>query len=656
MKEKILIVEDQFIEANDLRITLEKAGYMVCGIARSVPAAREILKEEKPALVLLDIFLKGKLTGIDLARQLKEENMAFIYLSANSNEDILAAAKATEPYGFLVKPFREKDVLVALEIARYRHTHSLESGLRRELLLQKQMAGIIEEPISREEKLLRMGKTLQSFIPFEYMEWGFPAIEGTPAPARTMGFLRIGFDEYQAIGANELMIITNLKMHELSPLYTDAPAEKEAAWYDEAAFKQVGRRCGLRRLIADTFEMRSHLVLPLSLPDGQTSRLLFYSRRPDAYNAEHVALFSRLRPSFPAVLSRLIAEVPNPPVKAGKNTPGASLPGEPVVSGSSSTSSPFEGIIGGSHLLLNVFDQITQVAYSDTSVLILGESGTGKERIADCIHQLSPRKGKPFVTVNCAALPATLIESVLFGHEKGAFTGAADRRIGKFEQAAEGTIFLDEIGEMPVELQVKLLRVLQEKEIERIGSAKPTRVNLRIIAATNRNLEKEVAAGRFRLDLYYRLNVFPIVMPPLRDRKEDIPLLLDYFIHYYNRKAGKKITGVSDKVLRSLIAYNWPGNIRELEHLIERTVLLAKGTLIEDIPLPLAQRRETPSELEEGRIKTIHENERDHIITVLKRCNGRVWGAGGAAELLNVPPTTLSSKMKKLGIKRAYGQ
>ena len=316
------------------------------------------------------------------------------------------------------------------------------------------------------------------------------------------------------------------------------------------------------------------------------------------------------------------------------------------------TASEFEGIIGNSHLLLNVFDQVTQVAPFDTAVLILGESGTGKERIADCIHNLSPRRGKAIVKVNCATLPATLIESELFGHEKGSFTGATDKRTGKFEQANGGTIFLDEIGEMPVDLQVKLLRVLQEKEVEPIGSRSSIKINVRVIAATNRNLEKEVAEGRFRLDLYYRLNVFPIELPPLRERIEDIPVLASHFINYYNRKAGKKITGLSDKVLKNMMAYHWPGNIRELENLIERSVLLAKGTIIEDIALPTKHAREYAGIGENLQMKTIFENERDYIINILKKCKGRIWGAGGAAEILNVPPTTLRSKMKKLGIQK----
>lgn len=314
------------------------------------------------------------------------------------------------------------------------------------------------------------------------------------------------------------------------------------------------------------------------------------------------------------------------------------------LNGNSPVNAPgFEGIIGNSQLLLNVFDHISKVAPFDTTVLIQGESGTGKERIADCIHNLSPRKGKPLVKVNCATLPSTLIESELFGHEKGAFTGAIAKRTGKFELANGGTVLLDEIGEMPPDLQVKLLRVLQEQEIEPVGGRSSVKVDVRVIAATNRNLGRDVAEGRFRLDLYYRLNVFPVVLPPLRERIEDIPVLADHFINIYNRKSGKKIEGLSDKALRNMMAYSWPGNIRELEHLIERSVLLAKGSIIEDISF-------SGLHTQDLRIKTIHENERDYIISVLKKCNGKIWGSGGAAEILAIPPSTLKSKMKRLGI------
>jgi len=282
--------------------------------------------------------------------------------------------------------------------------------------------------------------------------------------------------------------------------------------------------------------------------------------------------------------------------------------------------------------------------------LILGESGTGKEGIADSIHANSPRKEKPLIKVNCAALPAALIESELFGHERGAFTGASDQRVGKFEQAQRGTIFLDEIGEMPVDLQVKLLRVLQEKEIERIGGKGNIKVDIRIIAATNLDLEKAVAEGRFRMDLYYRLNVFPIQLPPLRERKEDIPLLASHFVEQFCRLNDLKVKTISDKAMDSLMIHSWPGNIRELAHLMERSVLLNPDVTIQHISLP--EKVVPPGGLPGmGKVKTIEQMEMEHIKSVLAKCNGKISGPGGAAELLELPYSTLVSKIKKLGIK-----
>lgn len=460
MKKKILIVEDQFIEANNLQMILEKAGYKVCSIARSVPVALDIVDREKPDLVLLDIFLQGNLTGIDLARKLREKSIAFVYLSANSNKKTLDEAKVTRPYGFLIKPFREKDILVTLDIAWYLHEQYLASQQVRE--------DVMRQP-----------------------------------------------------------------------------------------------------------------------PD--------HSMVPE-----------------------------------------------------------FKNIIGAGKALKTLLDTVLIVARSDTSVLLLGESGTGKEKIAECIHSISSRRLKPLVKVNCAALPATLIESELFGHERGAFTGAVEKRIGKFEQAAGGTVFLDEIGEMPLEMQVKLLRVLQEREIERIGSAETTKIDIRIIAATNRSLEKEIAEGRFRMDLYYRLNVFPIVLPPLRERKEDIPMLARHFLQHYSRKIDRPVNDISAEAMEKLMRYDWPGNIRELENFIERAVLLASGPVIRDIQLPEIPKVASGYSMQEQRIKTIEENERDHIISALKKCNGKISGEGGAAELLNINVSTLNSRIKKLGIKKDH--
>ena len=307
----------------------------------------------------------------------------------------------------------------------------------------------------------------------------------------------------------------------------------------------------------------------------------------------------------------------------------------------------FEEIISEAKSFKKVLSQIEQVAATDATTLILGESGTGKELIARAIHSLSPRKGRPLVKVNCAALPSNLIESELFGHERGAFTGALNRRVGRFELADGGTIFLDEIGEMPIDLQAKLLRVLQEGEFERLGSARTLKVNVRIIAATNRDLPEEINKGNFREDLFYRLNVFPIHVPPLRERREDIPLLVEHFIKKYEKKFGKKIGIITNKVMNELMTYHWAGNIRELENIVERAVILSRGNKLDlgdSLPKPLGTKK--------NKFTTLSENEKAHILKALKFTNWRVSGEKGAAKLLGIKRTTLEARMKKLGIER----
>jgi DNA-binding NtrC family response regulator len=474
MYQSILIVEDELVVAGDIRLTLERAGYNVYGVARSYARAMEALDTMTPGLVLLDIYLKGEQTGIDLAVELNRRNIPFIYLSANCNQQVLEMAKVTQPYGFIVKPFREKDLLVTLDIARYRHAYKSE-------LLEQEREAQVASP----------------------------------------------------------------------------------------AFK------------------RGHAA-----DDG---------RLPEA------------------------------------------LPG-------------FHGIIGNSAVMERLFDQVSRVAPMDTSVLIMGESGTGKEGVANCMHYLSPRRNAPFIKVNCGALPVNLVESELFGHEKGSFTGATDRRIGKFEQADGGTIFLDEIGEMQTDVQVKLLRVLQEREIERIGGKTTLKINVRVIAATNRNLEKEVAAGRFRLDLYYRLHVFPIIVPSLRERLDDVPLLARYFANMYAARAGRSFEAIGPAALQQLMSYQWPGNVRELQNLIERSVLMSNGPVLKEIVLHTMAQPGTMGNAnkDDEPVKTIAEMEKDYILSVLKICNNRISGPGGAAELLNLPPSTLNSRMKKLGIARTF--
>ncbi len=314
----------------------------------------------------------------------------------------------------------------------------------------------------------------------------------------------------------------------------------------------------------------------------------------------------------------------------------------------------FEEIISKSNNFQKVLLQIEQVASTDATVLILGESGTGKELIARAVHHISNRSKRTLVKVNCATLPANLIESELFGHEKGAFTGAVEKKIGRFELADSGTIFLDEIGELPVELQSKLLRVLQEGEFERVGNPKTMKVNVRVIAATNRNLNQAIEKKEFREDLYYRLNVFPIFCPPLRERKEDIPLLVKHFCQKHEGKIGKKINTVSPKVMDALIAYDWPGNIRELENIIERALILSNSNELEFGEwVPLAQINATNgnSKATTAALK-LDDVEKDHILTVLKQTGWKVSGEKGAAKILGLNATTLEARMKKLGIVR----
>jgi transcriptional regulator with GAF, ATPase, and Fis domain len=315
--------------------------------------------------------------------------------------------------------------------------------------------------------------------------------------------------------------------------------------------------------------------------------------------------------------------------------------------------SMFEEIVGSSSALQEVLSLISKVAPSDSTVLITGETGTGKELVARAIHKRSQRAGHAFVSVNCAAIPGSLIASELFGHEKGAFTGALQRRIGRFELAEGGTIFLDEIGELPQETQIALLRVLQEWEFERVGSSHPIAANVRVIAATNRDLVAAAAAGTFRMDLFYRLNVFPIHVPPLRQRIEDIPLLARYFIDRYSLKVGKNITRIEKRTLDLLSAYQWPGNIRELQNVIERSVILCDSGVFVAEPHWFAEQHTGAHGSRTLLNKKLGEQEREMIEAALAETNGRVAGSSGAAARLGVPASTLESKIRTLGIRKA---
>jgi formate hydrogenlyase transcriptional activator len=322
----------------------------------------------------------------------------------------------------------------------------------------------------------------------------------------------------------------------------------------------------------------------------------------------------------------------------------------------------FDGIVGAGRSLREVLDLVRTVAPTDSTALIEGETGTGKELIARAIHNISPRRGQPFIRLNCAAIPFDLLESELFGHEKGAFTGAFAQKIGRFEMADKGTLFLDEIGDIPLPLQPKLLRVLQEQEFERLGSGRTHRINVRVVAATHRNLAEMVRRNEFRSDLYYRLNVFPVVLPPLRERQQDIPLLVSHFVEVFSRKMGKRITCIPLETLSELSVYPWPGNVRELQNLIERAVILSKNGVLPN-PLPTLDKNAVTNPLpvsDKNSLapsrSTFDDSTRALILRALREAGWVIGGSGGAAARLGLKRTTLVAKMKKLGISRPARQ
>ena len=659
----ILIVEDEYIIANDLELILSEAGYPITGIADSVAEALSIMKQQRPNMVLLDIYLKGKETGIDLAKHLEDRGIPFIYISANDNKSVLEAVKATQPIGYIVKPFREKDILTTLEISRYRHAHSVEMKLREEKALQIALTDALSDHVNWEQKLLKAAMLLQSHVPYDFLTIQYRK----KGAVRCYNYYRVGFEEYQIISLADIQQMTHVAVEQLLQLPVDM-ARKIPMRYNGDAFNSFCRQNRYEQLLAKTFRLESSLVMPLNVGQEDSFIITFLSRKPDTYLSRHLSLLERLEQPIVLMLERVLAfeEVARLSEQLQRE--------KTYLQEEVKTSANFEEIIGRSQSLLRVFDQVSQVAHTDTTILILGESGTGKELIARAIHNLSPRKDKILVKINCATLPATLIESELFGHEKGSFTGAYEKRIGKFELAQGGTIFLDEIGEMPLELQAKLLRVLQEKEIERVGGKTPIKTDVRVIAATNRQVEKEVTEGRFRMDLYFRLATFPITLPALRDRKSDIPLLAHFFAQKSARKLGKPFRGINENVLNELVNYPWPGNIRELENVIEQAVIINNGQLPLELGRPLvsslfalnaqtppaqpapgfrgySQSTAPPKDLTD--VKQIQqETERDYILAVLKQANGRIRGAGGAAELMNMKPTTLEYRIEKLGIRK----
>lgn len=398
--------------------------------------------------------------------------------------------------------------------------------------------------------------------------------------------------------------------------------------------------CELPRHLVQV-SVKSGCWIPLIGREGPLGTLNLFSRQETAFGEEDIQALVQLAGQIAVALDNALAFQRMADLNARLEKEKLYLEDE------LQTTSRFEEIVGESKVLKHALRQIETVAPTDSTVLILGETGTGKDSLARAVHDLSPRRARAFVKVNCASVPAGLLESELFGHEKGAFTGAIARRIGRFEFAHQGTLFLDEVGEIPIELQPKLLRLLQEKQFERLGNSRTITSDVRIVAATNRDLTKLVAAGQFRSDLFYRLSVFPVLVPPLRERAEDIPLLVHYFLSKFAKRLGRKVDVVSPETMQALCRYSWPGNIRELEHVIERAVILSPGPELRISLIELAN-----SEVAPKGSATLEDVEREHILRVLRETKGKIGGPKGAAERLGMNRTTLNSRMQKLRISR----
>ena len=811
---RILIVEDEFIIAENLRSTLVRLGYQPVDAVDNLAAVRAVLQTETVSLVLLDINLGGPHSGIDIARVLRAEyDVPFVFISSYADDATLEEVNTVRPYGYIVKPFTEKEIKVALQLAFYQV--ALEKVSRREQqkqwlldvahgiaavrlladlpglvcaplragltfdavdILRVEKAGtyrcvffdclhlspeLIERQLHRTYRLgredlgvsahrlthpmsigahhsgelgakmrelhyqhslvvpLQVSGTHLGLLVFYNKESDFES-RHTPLYTGVGNLLGIALHN---ISANEQLLLRErrkalglqlsgvlmkndgwqlklqglqrlghdfpvcdlLYLHHVPPgvelpvrvFYRSARRDYQGLPEDrlrsllhlsDSRFKTLedtlsnqstrilhfgdakGDTSVLFSRLADHFQLKQALHLPMPLRSHPGFGLLLFSKRSDAYSEEALNDFAGMARAVGAAIDTQLAYAE---VERLSNQ----LEQENQYLQETISDSFAPGFIIGDSLPMQLaMEKVRQVAPTDATVLITGETGTGKELIARAVHERSTRAKRALIKVNCAAFPTNLIESELFGHEKGAFTGATSRREGKFEIADGGTIFLDEIGELSLESQAKLLRILQEKEFERVGGNETIRPDVRIVVATNRNLQAAVEEGRFRMDLFYRLHIFPIALPPLREREGDIELLAEYFLRKYARKLGKSTLAFGRGALRVLRSYTFPGNVRELEHLIERAVITSVDNRLTAADFAGvgtgamgAVAASTPFVAQ-----TLADRERAHILATLQHTNGRIRGVRGAAELLDIKPTTLEARMKKLGIKKGF--
>ena len=600
-KGDILIVDDDLPSLSTLSSMLTTEGYEVRGVPDG-PMALTVIENKPPELILLDVKMPG-MDGFEVCQQIKadEKSSGIPILFLSALDEVTDKVKGFEAgaVDFITKPFQAEEVLARVD------THLILCRLRRnlELLVEKRTAELTES----EERY----RLMVSASPVSIMAIRDGCILfSNPAGVRMLGFS----DPDEMLGIS----VIDLVAPESQQLVTEHIQRLENGKDNLLAEINLIRQDGIKVTVEST-----SVPVPIG---GIPTAVIISQDISERKKAEE-----ELRTAFNEIKD-LKDRIEQENIYLREEIELEYKHGE---------------IVGKSNAIKHVLRQAEQVAETETSILILGETGTGKELLARAIHRMSSRKNRQMITVNCAALPSTLIESEMFGREKGAFTGALSRQIGRFELADGSTIFLDEIGDLPIELQAKLLRVLHEGEFERLGSTKTLSVDVRVIAATNHDLEQAVREGSFRKDLYYRLNVFPITIPPLRERKDDIPLLVWAFVKEFGKSMGKSIEQIPKKTIDMLQSYSWPGNGRELRNVIERAMILNSGQTFHID-------RIRSEDLEAEQPVRLEEVERRHIVDMLERTGWRVSGKKGAAEILGLKPTTLEARMKKLGIERPY--
>ena len=684
MKGKLLVVDDDLNSRQTLDALLSREGYET----RCAPdgrAALMVAEADPPELILLDVRLPD-LDGFEICRRLKGSEITgripVVFLS--SLDDLGDKIKGFESGGvdYITKPFQATEVMARVEthLALHRLRNQAETQtIVHDAMVQertRELTNITESLVREIVQREKAEEALRDRLQFEEFLSGLSArfvnIRSDRVDDEIRDAMKLVLEYFRVERCGMIRIFPDRQSWQLThaalaedvpppPVGKELPFSLFPYTYEKLIHKrEIHSFSKLDDLPADAnvdrqtnikWGIRSGLYMPILIGEAVAQILAIDSVMSERiWPDELIPRLQLLGEIFANALERTrmeyelrerLEEIEGLKLQLEKENINLR---EELSQGLG-----FEKIVGSSDALNYVLFRVGQVAPTDATVLILGETGTGKGMVANAIHGLSGRKDRPMITVNCAALPANLIESELFGREKGAFTGAYARQAGRFEVADKGTIFLDEIGELPLELQSKLLRVLQDGEFERLGSAKTVKVDARVIASTSRDLRVEVRAGRFREDLFYRLNVFPVSIPPLRKRADDIPQLVRFFTDKYSRKIGRLIETVPKAAMKTLEEYPWPGNVRELEHVIERAVITTTGPVLQiaDRLEPLTDPDETDTSM-----KDMAAMEREHILRVLHETGWKIEGAKGAASILNLHPSTLRFRIKKLGIKR----